>query len=126
MILARRRKPRPRGHQAARSDQTFAAGRRPRRSRSGSEELEAKPAIAEANEVPEQDSWRAEGEAPNKALVARAEALLDKLGYDIGAADGEAGARTREAIKAFELRNGMDEAGEVTVPLVTKLERLAG
>jgi hypothetical protein len=66
----------------------------------------AKPAIAEANEVPEQDSWRAEGEAPNKALVARAEALLDKLGYDIGAADGEAGARTREAIKAFELRNG--------------------
>ena len=32
----------------------------------------------------------------------------------------------REAIKAFELRNGMDEAGEVTVPLVTKLERLAG
>lgn len=86
----------------------------------------AKPAIAEANEVPEQDSWRAEGEAPNKALVARAQALLDKLGYDIGAADGEAGARTREAVKAFELRNGMDETCEVTVPLVTKLERFAG
>ena len=51
--------------------------------------------------------------------------MLDKLGYDIGAADGGAGARTREAIKAFELRNGMDETGEVTGPLVTKLERLA-
>ncbi|MGC2409279.1 MAG: peptidoglycan-binding domain-containing protein [Methyloceanibacter sp.] len=58
-------------------------------------------------------------------MITRAQALLNKLGYEIGAADGEAGARTREAIKAFELRNGMDESGEVTVPLVTKLERLA-
>jgi localization factor PodJL len=65
-------------------------------------------------------------DTPNKALVARAQVLLDKLGYQIGAADGEAGARTREAIKAFELRNGMNETGEVTVPLVTKLEWLAG
>ena len=126
MILARRRKPRPRGHQAARSDQPSLPAADLAAADQAVKNWRAKPAIAEANEVPEQDSWRAEGEAPNKALVARAEGLLDKLGYDIGAADGEAGARTREAIKAFELRNGMDEAGEVTVPLVTKLERLAG
>ena len=29
----------------------------------------AKPATAEVNKVPEQDSWRAEAEAPNKDLI---------------------------------------------------------
>ena len=60
----------------------------------------------------------------NKALVARAQALLNKLGYDVGPPDGALGARTRDAIKSFERRNGVAETGEVTVPLVTKLERL--
>jgi peptidoglycan hydrolase-like protein with peptidoglycan-binding domain len=34
------------------------------------------------------------------------------------------GAKTREAIKIFEQRNGLEETGEVTIPLVAKLERL--
>jgi localization factor PodJL len=83
----------------------------------------------EANDVTEQDAWHAEAatpnaETPNKVLVSRAQGLLNKLGYDVGAPDGQLGARTREAIKAFERRNGMAETGEVTVPLVTKLEHL--
>ena len=84
---------------------------------------------AEANDVAEQAAWHAEAATPdaatpNKVLVSRAQGLLNKLGYDVGAPDGQLGARTREAIKTFERRNGMAETGEVTVPLVTKLERL--
>ncbi|MGZ5915729.1 MAG: peptidoglycan-binding protein [Methyloceanibacter sp.] len=68
----------------------------------------------------------ADAASSNKALITRAQALLKKLGYDIGTPDGEMGDRTRDAIKSFERRNGMAETGEVTVPLVTKLERLTG
>jgi localization factor PodJL len=84
-----------------------------------------KPQVAEANVVAEQPSWRAANETQSKALVARAQTLLAKLGYDAGTADGEAGPRTREAIKAFERRGGLEETGEVTLPLVAKLERQA-
>jgi peptidoglycan hydrolase-like protein with peptidoglycan-binding domain len=35
------------------------------------------------------------------------------------------GARTRDAIKSFERKNGLEETGKVTAPLVSKLERLA-
>jgi localization factor PodJL len=70
-------------------------------------------------------TWQAEATAqPNRALITHAQALLNKLGYDVGAPDGELGDRTREAVKSFERRNGLNETGEVTVPLVTKFERL--
>jgi TPR repeat protein len=83
------------------------------------------PVKAEANEVPEQASWQAEAPKPNKALVTRAQTLLNKFGYDVGPPDGEVGVRTRDAIKFFECVNGLEETGEVTVPLVTKLQRLS-
>jgi localization factor PodJL len=79
---------------------------------------------AEANDVTEQPTWHAEAASHNRELVARAQGLLNKLGYDVGAPDGELGDRTRDAIKKFQQRNGLDETGEVSVPLVTKLERL--
>ena len=63
---------------------------------------------------------------PDKALVTRVQALLNKLGYYAGNLDGEAGSQTRDAIKIFELRAGMEETGEVTAELLAKLERLAG
>ena len=86
----------------------------------------AKQPPAEANEVDEQqDRADATGaSAANIALVNRAQALLNKLGYDVGVPDGLMGAKTREAIKSFEQRNGLEETGEVTIPLVAKLERL--
>jgi localization factor PodJL len=86
----------------------------------------AKPALPEANDVPEQQEWAELSSAPNATLVTRAQNLLSKLGYDVGVPDGLVGARTRDAIKSFERKNGLQETGKVTVPLVTKLERLAG
>jgi localization factor PodJL len=87
-----------------------------------------KPAAvnAEANDVTEQPTWHAEANSPNRELVSRTQGLLNKLGYDVGAPDGNLGDRTRDAIKKFQQRNGLDETGEVSIPLVTKLERLTG
>jgi localization factor PodJL len=84
----------------------------------------AKPAAAEANEVDEPEGWADASATPNTALVNQAQALLNKLGYDVGVPDGLMGAKTRDAIKSFERRNGLEETGRVTIPLVAKLERL--
>jgi len=84
----------------------------------------AKQASAEANEIDDPLDWADAASTPNTALVDRAQALLNKLGYDVGVPDGLMGAKTREAIKSFERRNGLEETGKVTIPLVAKLERL--
>ena len=84
----------------------------------------AKEASAEANEVDEPQEWADASSAINTALVNRAQTLLNKLGYDVGVPDGLMGARTRDAIESFERRNGLEETGKVTIPLVAKLERL--
>jgi localization factor PodJL len=85
----------------------------------------AKPAIAEANEVADNPAWATKAPATKAAsLVSRAQTLLNKLGYDVGPPDGLIGPRTQSAIKLFQLRNGLSETGEVTIPLVTQLERL--
>lgn len=84
----------------------------------------AKQAPAEANEVDEPQEWADASAATNTALVNRAQALLNKLGYDVGVPDGLMGAQTRDAIKSFERRNGLEETGKVTIPLVAKLERI--
>ena len=83
-----------------------------------------KPAIAEANEVAQPEDWAAQAEAPNGSLITRAQKLLNKLGYDAGPANGQLDEQTRDAVKSFERRNGLEETGEVSIPLVTKLERL--
>ena len=83
-----------------------------------------KQAVAEANEIDEPQDWTDAWATPNIALVNRAQALLTKLGYDVGGPDGLMGAKTRDAIKSFERRNGLEETGKVTIPLVAKLERL--
>ncbi len=64
-------------------------------------------------------------EATSPALIARAQELLNKLGYNVGLVDGEMNARTRQAIAGFERNNGLQETGKVTIQLVTLLERLA-
>jgi len=84
----------------------------------------AKKAAPEANEVLEPQEWAEASAQTNASLVTRAQGLLNRLGYDLGVPDGLMGARTREAIKSFERKNGLEETGKVTIPLVTKLERL--
>lgn len=86
----------------------------------------ARPANLAANEVALQPSWRTVSTGAGAAEIARAQTLLNKLGYNAGDADGAMGEKTREAIKVFELRTGMDETGEVSAQLLTRLERLAG
>jgi localization factor PodJL len=83
-----------------------------------------KQPLPEANDVVELAEWTEVSSTPNASLVSHAQSLLNKLGYDVGAPDGLMGARTREAIKSFERKNGLEETGKVTVPLVVKLERL--
>jgi localization factor PodJL len=85
-----------------------------------------KVAPADANEVVEQAAWAATAPATeNTALVARAQTLLNGLGYDVGPPDGLIGSRTRTAVKRFQNRNGLAETGEISIPLVTQLERLS-
>ncbi len=86
----------------------------------------AKPAKAEANEVPAQADWRAEAASLDKTQIARVQTLRNRLGYRVGTANGGMGAKTREAIKTFELRTGMDETGEASAQLLARLEQLAG
>ena len=82
--------------------------------------------LAEANEVAEEATWAANAApAQNTALVSRAQTLLNQLGYDVGPPDGIMGSRTRMAVKLFQQRNGMQETGEVSEPLVSKLEHLS-
>jgi localization factor PodJL len=88
------------------------------------EEPDKAPASMPAGESSEPEDRSEASEETNASLITRAQALLNNLGYDVGAPDGQMGARTREAIKSFERRYGLEETGKVTIQLVTKLERL--
>lgn len=58
--------------------------------------------------------------------VATVQALLSRLGYAPGPADGEMGPRTRDAIRAFQRSIGMPDTGEVSPELVERLTSSAG
>lgn len=86
----------------------------------------AKPAVPEANQVAQNPAWVAQAPAKKgTTLVSRAQTLLNRLGYDVGAPDGMVGPRTRTAIKTFQERNGLDQTGDVSLPLLDQLERLS-
>lgn len=57
------------------------------------------------------------------ALIAEAQRLLGRLGYDAGPADGVAGRRTRGAVAAYQRASGMPEDGEIDADLVEHLRR---
>jgi localization factor PodJL len=81
-------------------------------------------AVATRQRGPGTREWAEISSANSAPLVTRAQTLLNQLGYDAGAPDGLMGVRTREAIKSFERKNGLDETGQATMPLIAKLERL--
>src|SRR3546814_3379171 len=71
---------------------------------------------------------RAEGGADKPAAaqaspetVAKAQSLLDALGYRPGEADGLAGTRTRSAVRAFQEAVGLTPDGRVDDALVHRL-----
>ncbi len=89
------------------------------------------PASPDANRTgPPRGGWQNVGAAPEARvtsadLVTRAQKLLNKLGYDAGAADGRLGPQTKSAIRRFQTRSGNAGDGTVTPALLRQLEALA-
>ena len=48
---------------------------------------------------------------------------LAALGYPISKIDGKIGAETRDAIRAFEQRNGLEDNGQASLELLNLLRR---
>jgi localization factor PodJL len=101
--------------------------------RAAAELWRAKTLDAEANAVEIPESWGESQETTasidkgaDKAVdmrtaVRNIQQILNKNGYDAGAADGLMGQRTKTAIAAFQRDNGMKATGEVDETLVRTL-----
>lgn len=68
----------------------------------------------------------AKAEPKSSPQVAKAQKLLNKLGYTAGPADGVMGPKTTSAIKDFQMRSGLDATGSVNSELLSHLEALTG
>ncbi len=82
--------------------------------------------------------WRVAGKSPTspkgpvqlgakpslsgKVLVKQTQTLLTKMGFDIGSADGVMGSRTANAVRLFQLQNGLQVNGMVTNGLLQQLQ----
>jgi localization factor PodJL len=80
---------------------------------------------ASAGQAPVSSPMTAE---PVQTLTARdqvklAQQLLAQKGFDPGVADGEMGSRTANAIRLYQLRNGLPVNGSVSKPLLEHLQR---
>jgi localization factor PodJL len=86
----------------------------------------AKPLNEAANSVDVPDGWRetqpvTTGSVDMKKAVRNIQLILTKSGYDAGTPDGVMGAKTRDAIAAFQKAHGMKPTGDVDQPLVEAL-----
>jgi localization factor PodJL len=85
-----------------------------------------KPPLAEANGVAAPGGgWDGPGEAISDAdrqqLVMKIQTLLAEAGYDPGPADGVAGPKTVEAVKAYQRKVGVPDTGQIDTTLVASL-----
>ena len=55
-------------------------------------------------------------------IVSDTQKLLDRLGYNIGQADGKMGGKTVNAIRLFQLQEGLKVTGEITPELFSVLQ----
>ena len=65
------------------------------------------------------------GEKPNlsgTSLIKKTQMILSGLGFDIGKADGVMGSRTANAVRLFQLQNGLQVNGMVTNGLLQQLQ----
>jgi localization factor PodJL len=60
-----------------------------------------------------------------KELIAKVQAQLAQMGFDPGPADGQIGARTIDAVKAFQKQEGLEIDGQITTELLKKLQERA-
>lgn len=70
---------------------------------------------------PRKSSVRAMG--PPRAAVKEMQSLLNKLGYDVGVADGLAGKVTRRAVLAFQTDSGLSATGRYNKSTVALLRK---
>jgi localization factor PodJL len=87
------------------------------------------PLASEGNEVPQPEGGWADSENSTSVdlrdqneLVALVQRLLAENGYDPGPADGLLGAKTIEAITAFQGKAGLPKTGEIDAGLVAALQ----
>jgi localization factor PodJL len=82
-----------------------------------------------ANVVAIEDSaWRGVSQKIQQSAldpVSKAQGLLGKLGFNIGDADGKMGGRTANAIRLFQLQEGMKVTGQVTPELLDLMQAKA-
>ena len=60
-------------------------------------------------------------EADRTALVAKIQTLLAEAGYDPGPADGVAGPKTVDAVKAYQRKVGVPDTGQIDQRLMASL-----
>ena len=93
---------------------------------------ETAPDIANVVAVNE-SSWKGANAAPQQAaalaaaqnIIGKAQTLLDKLGYNIGHADGKMGGRTSNAVRLFQLQEGLKVNGQITPELIAEMQSKA-
>lgn len=83
---------------------------------------------ANAPQIPAewQDAPTVTGSADIEKAVRNIQLILKKNGYDTGGSDGKIGAKTREAIMAFQKDNGLAPTGTVDSDLVRNLLKKKG
>ena len=59
----------------------------------------------------------------DRRLVAKAQTMLNKLGYRLGSADGVAGPKTVRAVRRFQKSHRIRVDGKITPALITALQR---
>jgi localization factor PodJL len=95
------------------------------KARAMAELWKARPVDQAANIVDIPDAWKESdtktASIDMKQAVRNIQIILNKNGYDAGAADGVMGDKTKSAIAAFQKANGMEPTGEVNEALVTAL-----
>ncbi|HSO48063.1 MAG TPA: SEL1-like repeat protein, partial [Rhizobiaceae bacterium] len=64
-------------------------------------------------------------QAVTRELIAKVQEQLAQIGFDPGPADGQIGARTTDAVKAFQKQEGLPVDGQITSELLQKLEQRA-
>lgn len=70
--------------------------------------------------------WERQGQAPNSSATARVQAGLQELGYNPGPIDGQKGAQTTEAIRAYQRDNGLLVDGRASIELASHIDQKIG
>ena len=87
--------------------------------------------VTAANEVPVNEAWgsaQALAQAPFKLdrnTIAQTQALLSKVGFNAGVADGIMGQKTRNAIAAFQKQAGLPVNGQIDAEFMKALKAVA-